>query len=452
MTSKLIVIKIGTSSLLENNGDAQTVRIGNVGQLVQLVSALKNEGHQVIMISSGAVGLGRMKLGFKTRPQAVEVKQAAAATGQSRLMRLYEDLFEVCNHKVAQLLLTNEDINDKPRFLNIKNTINALLKLDVIPIINENDVVRAFAVRFAQIGDNDCLASIISVQMNADWMFLLTDVDSLYTENPSINPNAQPILEVRSLDDLNVNTSTKGTDYGTGGMGSKLAAMRTCQCAGIHGALVNGCFPHRVLAYLRDDGERVGTYFVPHQVSQTIRDQRRWILSLPIQGTIFVDAGAARAVSQRKSLFASGILSVEGTFFAGEACLIALQDTKTEIARAQVNYSSEEVGLIKGLKSDEYASALNVDQDDTATEVCHRRNIIFSGDSDCDSRGPENDSEHEAPCRIALKARRTGWRSAQRCEAKPCFSRSMTCYVPRRGDCRKGKLAPQGKENHGLLV
>eukprot|EP00397_Hematodinium_sp_SG-2012_P041214 GEMP01045339.1.p1 GENE.GEMP01045339.1~~GEMP01045339.1.p1 ORF type:complete len:278 (+),score=51.22 GEMP01045339.1:387-1220(+) len=250
--------------------------------------------------------------------------------------------------------------------------------------------------RFANhLGDNDCMASIVAVQINADWMFLLTDVDCLYTDNPNVNPDAEPIREVRALEALNINTSTKGTDWGTGGMATKVAATRTCQCAGIHSALVNGSFPHRVRAYLHGDdtASRVGTYFVPLEVTQTMRDQRRWILSLSIRGTLLVDEGAAQAVAKKKSLFASGIRFVEGSFSAGEACLIAHIDTKAEIARALVNFSAEEVRLIKGLKSEAYAGALKSENEEVVAEVCHRRNIIFSTLS-CNDADAETDDSH----------------------------------------------------------
>ena len=249
-----IVIKIGTSTLAHTTG---RLNIQRVEELCKILSDIKNAGHQVILVSSGAIGMGVGKLGLQKRPTDIPTKQASAAVGQCELMYTYDKLFGEYNHTVAQLLITGDDIADETRHNNFRNTINRLLELDALPIINENDTV---ATEELGIGDNDTLAAIVASSIAADKLVLLSDIDGLYTADPHTHPDAQLISRVTVLDErILALAGASGSNLGTGGMVTKLQAARICMEAHCDMIITNGSRPADLYAIL--EGKQIGTTF-----------------------------------------------------------------------------------------------------------------------------------------------------------------------------------------------
>ena len=249
-----IVVKIGTSTLAHSTGH---LNIRLVEQLCKILSDVKNSGHQVIMVSSGAIGMGVGKLGLRSRPTDIPTKQAAAAVGQCELMYTYDKLFSEYHHTVAQLLITGDDVASAERHENFSNTINRLLELDALPIINENDTVSTAELG---IGDNDTLAAIVAQSVSADLLVLLSDIDGLYTADPHTDPNAKLISKVTVLDE-SITALAGGSNgkQGTGGMVTKLHAAKICMDCGCDMVIANGANPENLYDIL--DGKAVGTRF-----------------------------------------------------------------------------------------------------------------------------------------------------------------------------------------------
>ncbi len=249
-----VVVKIGTSTLAHESG---LLNIRRVEELCTVLSDLKNSGHEVILVSSGAIGMGVGKLSLKERPQDIPTKQAAAAVGQCELMYTYDRLFQTYNHTVAQILLTGEDLRHEERYHNFQNTMKRLLELDVLPIINENDTIATDEIK---VGDNDTLSAMVAVSVEADRLILLSDIDGLYTGDPHKDPDAILIHEVRELtDDIKSLGGGAGSALGTGGMKTKLHAAALCMEKGCEMVILNGSKP--MLLYALFDGEPVGTRF-----------------------------------------------------------------------------------------------------------------------------------------------------------------------------------------------
>lgn len=249
-----IVVKIGTSTLAHETGH---MNIRRVEQLCKVFSDIKNAGHEVIIVSSGAIGMGVGKLGLRERPKDIPTKQAAAAVGQCELMYTYDKLFSEYNHTVAQLLITGDDVQNEERHQNFTNTLNRLLNLGVIPIINENDTVATHEI---VIGDNDTLAAIVSECVHADKLVLLSDIDGLYTADPHSNPDAKLIETINEIDDdVLALAGGKGSDLGTGGMVTKLQAARICLACGCDMIITNGSKPNNLYDII--DGKNIGTTF-----------------------------------------------------------------------------------------------------------------------------------------------------------------------------------------------
>ena len=249
-----IVVKIGTSTLAHSTGH---MNIRRVEELCKVFSDIKNAGHQLIIVSSGAIGMGIGKLGLQSRPTDIPTKQAAAAVGQCELMYTYDKLFSEYNHTVAQLLITSDDIESHQRHGNFSNTLNRLLELGVIPIINENDTV---ATKEIEIGDNDTLAAIVSESIGADKLVLLSDIDGLYTADPHANPDAELIPLIRKIDEkILALGGGSGSNLGTGGMATKLQAAQICMNCGCDMVITNGSNPSVLYDIL--DGQLVGTTF-----------------------------------------------------------------------------------------------------------------------------------------------------------------------------------------------
>jgi glutamate 5-kinase len=365
-----LVIKIGTSSLTQ--AETGYLALSTIATLVEVISQLRQQGHDVILVSSGAVGIGCARLGITERPRTISMKQAVAAVGQGRLMRVYDDLFTSLQQPIAQVLLTRSDLVQRSRYVNAYRTFRQLLRLGVIPIVNENDTLAVDELKF---GDNDTLSALVANLVGADWLFLLTDVDRLYSSDPRHNPDAKPILlvdKVNQLAALNVEVGDRGSNWGTGGMVTKIAAARIASNAGVRTVITEGRSPHNILKILQ--GEPLGTQFEPE--TQPVNARKRWIAhSLIPAGKLYLDSGAVKAICEAgKSLLAAGITEVEGEFQSQDAVQLC-DRTGQEIARGIVNYSSTELQQIRGHHSDEIPQILGYAGAET---VVHRDNLVLS--------------------------------------------------------------------------
>ncbi|MBR0535161.1 MAG: glutamate 5-kinase [Clostridia bacterium] len=250
-----IVVKVGTSTLAHSTGN---INIRHVEELCKVLSDLKNAGHEIMLVSSGAIGMGVGKLSLNERPTDMATKQAAAAVGQCELMYAYDKLFSEYNHTVAQILLTGLDLEDPTRYHNIKTTINRLLELKVLPVINENDTVNTDEI---SVGDNDTLGAIVAVSMHADLLVLLSDIDGLYTADPHKDPEARLIAEIEEITpEIEALGGKSQSGLGTGGMATKLSAAKKCVARGTDVIIANGSSPS--VLYKIIDGEKVGTRFI----------------------------------------------------------------------------------------------------------------------------------------------------------------------------------------------
>lgn len=366
--SQTLVVKIGTSSLTQP--ETGLLALSTIASLVERLSQLRRQGHRVVLVSSGAVGVGCARLGIAARPKDIALKQAIAAVGQGRLIRVYDDLFTALGQPIAQVLLTRSDLVNRTSYLNIERTFQALLQLNVIPIVNENDTVAVDELKF---GDNDTLSALVASLVGADWLFLLTDVDRLYSADPRQDPTAQPIKLVEQINQLSgIRVGGQGSQWGTGGMMTKISAAQIATGAGVRTVITAGRFPENIVKVLA--GEDLGTQFAPQP--RPLSARKRWIAhGLVPQGRLYLDEGAVKAVQVGgKSLLPAGILTVEGEFESQVA--VQLCDRMgQEIARGLVNYSSEELNSIKGQQSEQVEQILGYSGSET---VVHRDNLILS--------------------------------------------------------------------------
>ena len=371
------VIKVGTSSLI--NPAQATLNLGNLAHVCEAARDLVGGGHRVVLVSSGAVGAGAARMGLTARPSDLAAKQALAAIGQVHLMRYYDDFFGALRLPCAQVLLTLDNLADRAQYACAAATFGALAAVGAIPVVNENDTVAVQELRF---GDNDTLAAHVATLVHADWLFLLTDVDGLYTANPAADPAAARIPVVEDLASLAVDTggaglsaSGAGSQWGTGGMATKLTAARIATAAGCATAvLATGAAAGVHMRALIDGDRSTGTVFCA--VPTPTRGRKRWIPAVPVKGTLRLDAGACGAVRDRgKSLFAVGVVGVDGDFAAQDAVSLAgPAPGDPEFARAIVSYSSDEVRRIAGMSSAAAAAALGYSGPE---EVAHRGNIAL---------------------------------------------------------------------------
>ncbi len=367
--SQTVVVKIGTSSLTQT--DTGLLSISTIAALVETLTDLRLNGNKIILVSSGAVGVGCVRLAIKERPRTTAMKQAIAAVGQGRLMRIYDDLFSNLGQAIAQILLTRQELIQRTAYVNIYNTFQELLNLGVIPIVNENDTVAVEELKF---GDNDTLSALVASLVEADYLFLLTDVDRLYSADPRNHPEAKPIKQVvtrEELEELQEKTEETHSQWGTGGMVTKLEAARIATNAGVKTIITHGRYPQQIPKILA--GEPLGTQFEAHPQGESAR--KRWIAySLVPVGKLYLDDGAVKAIRDRgKSLLAAGIIEVEGDFQTGEAVVLCDRDGK-EIARGLVNYSGKEIEQIKGHQSEKIPLILGYTS--SAETVIHRDNMV----------------------------------------------------------------------------
>jgi glutamate 5-kinase len=368
LSAQTWVVKVGTSVLTGADGALDPARIGH---LAEQISAVMATGRKVALVSSGAVGAGIGQLGLSRRPDNLRQLQAAAAVGQSYLIRAYDEGLRRHGRHAAQLLLTHEDFDNRPRYLNMRNTLTALFEWDAVPIINENDTISVAEIKF---GDNDRLAAMVANLLQAPLLVILSVVDGLYRSDPGgAGPTGEVIPLVTSLDDdvlaLAGDSRSAG---GTGGMRSKLQAARLVTRAGGSVVIASGTKPAPLTRILA--GEAVGTLLLAHGATQGAR--KRWIgLTARPRGHYVVDDGARRALETgTRSLLAIGIVEVVGEFDKGE--VVGIRDAEgREFARGLTNYATAEARQIRGLRTDEARRALGTAQYD---EVVHKDNLVLT--------------------------------------------------------------------------
>lgn len=359
--ARRIVIKVGSSSLTGRSGALDPMRLE---ALVDALVAVRERGADVVLVSSGAMASGMRPLRMKHRPRDLASKQAAAAVGQSLLVGHYGTLFARHGLTVGQVLLTVEDVARRDHYRNALRTFTRLIELGVVPIVNENDTVATHEIRF---GDNDRLAALVAHLVGADALVLLSDVDALYTAHPS-DPVARRIAEVADIEDLTVDTSGKGAEVGTGGMETKLQAARIATSSGIPVVLAAASDVAAALA-----GEPVGTLF--HPTGKRRARRLMWLAyASQSRGELVLDAGAVRAVAERKaSLLPAGIVDIRGTFVAGDPVRLIAEDGSV-IARGLVNYDATELPAMIGRSTHELAAELGPHFD---REVVHRDDLVL---------------------------------------------------------------------------
>nr|WP_314904571.1 glutamate 5-kinase [uncultured Campylobacter sp.] len=359
---KRIVVKVGTSTLANADGSLNEDKIK---QIVANLSEL-NENAEVVFVTSGAVGagMGQMKLAHK--PKSIVEKQALAAIGQVSLIHLYQILFWAHGKTIAQLLLTKDDFSDRRRYLNMRSVLRSLLAKKIIPVINENDPVVGEGIRGVKVGDNDTLSALVAGLIEADLLVILTDIDGLYDKNPSVFMDAKFINLVENLDDsIRAAAGAEGSKFGTGGMRTKITAAQMATKNGTHLIIANGANPRNIVRAAQ--GCEVGTLFLAGK--NRINSRKYWLAySAADKGSVTIDAGAAKALKEGKSLLVVGIREVVGEFERGETLVI--KDVGGQaLARGITNYSSAELALIKGRKSEEIEAVLGYKYEDEALHI-----------------------------------------------------------------------------------
>ena len=363
-----VVVKIGSGVLTEKNG----LNLSVIHSISRQISELMEAGVEVILVSSGALACGIRKIGLAARPHEITVRQAAAAVGQAGLIQEYEIAFAEHGKQVAQILLTGNGMTHRQRYLNARNTLNKLLSWKVLPIINENDTVSIDEIKF---GDNDNLAAVITLMMDAQMLISLTDIDGLFSSDPRLDPDSQliPLVERIDASILSLASEIPGT-LGLGGMLGKINAARKVTAAGVPMTIACGNRP-AILTRLFS-GEMAGTFFLPGE--EKLSSRKRWIgFALESEGCVTIDKGAVKALVQGgKSLLPSGITDVIGHFDVGSAVTVKGDDDKT-IATGLINYCAEDVRKIIGAQTSRIENRLGYKLYD---EVIHRDNLVLTMD------------------------------------------------------------------------
>ena len=365
-SAKRLIVKIGSALLVEEESGG--IRRKWLDALGDDVAALRERGAEVILVSSGAIAVGRRHLGLESGTLRLEEKQAAAATGQIRLAHAYQETLARHHITVAQILLTLGDTEERRRHLNARSTLNTLLRMGAVPVINENDTVATAEIRF---GDNDRLAARVAAMISADTLVLLSDIDGLYTADPRKDKSATHIPEITEMNaEIESMAGEAPTGYSSGGMVTKLAAARIAMSAGCRMAIADGRRMNPLQAIL--DGGQC-SWFLPASEPKTAR--KRWIAgALKPSGTIAVDAGALAALKSGRSLLPAGIIQVDGRFERGDAVIVTDAEGN-EVARGLVAYSARDAKHIMGHKSREIADLLGYRGRD---EMIHRDDLVLS--------------------------------------------------------------------------
>lgn len=360
-----IVLKLGTSVLTAGSAQLNQPRLL---ELVRQCARLWSDGVEVVIVSSGAIAVGRESLGFRQLPQDVPAKQMLAAVGQTRLMRHYEQFFGIYDMVVGQVLLTRADLHNRSRYLNARDTLQALLTQRIVPVINENDAVATDEIK---LGDNDHLSALVSNLVEADLLLMLTDQPGLYTADPRTDPAAELIAEVTTIDDqLRAQAGGSRGGLGTGGMATKLSAAELARRGGAQAVIASGAVEDVVLRVCR--GDKVGTRFPP--LADRLESRKRWLLGgLAPAGRITVDDGAVSALlAHGRSLLPVGIVAVQGQFDRGDTVRIC-NAAGQEIARGLTRYGVASLEQIKGRRSEDIAGILGYEN---SPEVVHRDDLV----------------------------------------------------------------------------
>ncbi|MFA4916227.1 MAG: glutamate 5-kinase [Syntrophales bacterium] len=366
MKVKRVIIKIGSAVLTGEDGLDLTI----IEQLVDEIVQLRKKGCQVVIVTSGAIASGKHRMGIRGELKNMPEKQAAAAIGQGRLMRVYSNAFGKHGLFVAQILLTMSDLTDRKRFLNVRNTISTLMEWGVIAIINENDTVAVDEIKF---GDNDNLAAMITNIVEAHLLINLTSTEGLYDKNPSKSEKARLIPFVKEItEEIEAAATDETTSVGIGGMRSKVLAAKKVTAFGIPCIIA----PGKKGGILQDifAAKDIGTFFLP--MGKHLNSRKHWIaFTLRSRGRLFLDEGAKKAlIEQGKSLLPSGIVGVEGDFYIGDP-VTCVDMEETPLAQGLVNYSAVEIRKIMGLKTTEVEKVLGYKDYD---EVIHRDSMVLS--------------------------------------------------------------------------
>ena len=357
--AKIIILKIGSSNLVDNKGRLKEKWLQS---LAKDIKKLKKKGKEFVIVSSGAIALGKNYLKVKQKNIKIEMSQALASIGQIHLTNIYRKIFEKNKIKIGQILISLDDTEQRRRAINAKRTFENLFKLGAVPIVNENDTTATSEIKY---GDNDRLAARVAQIISANILVIFSDVDGLY----SSLENKKIIKEVSNVDEKIYSfVKNKKNYYGSGGMKTKLEAAKICMNAGCHMAIANGKHINPLSKLLK---ENICTWFLP-KVS-TLDARKKWIISsIGSNGKIYIDNGALKALKNGKSLLSAGITKVEGAFSKGDNILIVDNDGK-ESARGLTSFSSEEINKIKGLKSDQIEKILGYS---SKSEIVHRDDMV----------------------------------------------------------------------------
>mgnify|MGYP001216127926 FL=1 len=365
--AKRLVVKVG-SALVTNNGAG--LDIDAINDWARQISVLRQQGKEVVLVSSGAIACGMQRLGWAKRPKTVHELQAAAAVGQMGLVQVYEGAFAKHGLHTAQILLTHDDLADRKRYLNARSTLTTLLELGVVPIINENDTVVTDEIKF---GDNDTLGALVANLIEAEALIILTDQIGLFTADPRQDPNATLIREATAGDEsLESMAGGAGSSIGKGGMITKVIAAKRAARSGAHTAIASGRETDPIIRLA--NGESVGTLLI--STTQPLAARKQWLADhLQLAGRLLLDNGAVNALKSGKSLLPIGVLAAEGEFERG-AAVACINPEGREIARGLTNYGSGETRLIARKSSLEIENMLGyVDE----PEMIHRDNLILIG-------------------------------------------------------------------------
>lgn len=361
-----IVVKVGTSTLTKEDGN---LNIEKIKKIVAELSNLSNKGYDVVLVTSGAVGAGMGKLGLTERPKTLSEKQALASVGQVALTHLYQLLFQEYGKIIGQLLLTRGDFSDRRRYLNARNVCNTLLKNKIIPVINENDAIVSNELK---VGDNDTLSALVSGLIDADLLIILSDVQGLYNKNPQKYEDANLIEIVGKIDDdIKKTAGGEGSKFGTGGMITKIIAAEMATKIGTNMVIASGEDPKNITRIV--EKENVGTLFTKKH--KKISSKKYWLAyGTNKKGVVTIDEGAEKALFKGKSLLPVGIKSFEGNFEKGT--VVKIMNMKNEnIATGISNYSSDEIELIMGRRSEDIENILGHKYDDV---VVHIDNMVIT--------------------------------------------------------------------------
>ncbi len=361
---KRVIVKLGSSSLTHSNGKLNLLQIE---KLVRQMAELKNIGHEVVLVTSGAIAAGMSYLHHEKRPKTIPEKQACAAVGQGKLLHLYEKLFSEYGYTVGQILLTKEDFADRERFLNSRSALNELLLNDIIPVINENDAVAVSEIKF---GDNDTLSALVSGLVGADCLIILSDIDGLFDKNPQLHKDAKLLRKIEEIDEkIEALAGDSISSVGTGGMRTKINAAKIATGSGVD-MIIAKSFEDNILVRIME-GEEIGTLFVAKD--NYLKLKKNWIAyNAKIKGTIYIDEGAKDAVLKNKSLLPSGIINIKGDFKKGDVIGISYEDTC--FAKGLSYFSSEDLKKIMGRQSKEIEGILGVKDYD---EAVHKDNLVI---------------------------------------------------------------------------